>query len=87
MITISYIWESIKNLIRFDGIAVESELTDWYDADIKPVRVGVYQVESDMGNFPIFAYYNGQEWCDKDNRELIYFKQDRTWRGLAHEPK
>ena len=87
MISINFIWETIKRIINPNNIEVDGELTDWYPSDVRPVREGIYQVRTDDEMDVVFAYFDGVHWVDKDNHEFSYFFQNREWRGLAHEPK
>jgi hypothetical protein len=64
-------------------------LTPWFPPHVKPVRVGVYQVEDDriepkiLENIrPIFSYWNGQNWSNMRGP-----KRERFWRGLAIDPE
>ena len=71
---------------------VEPELTGWFDGTVKPVRVGVYEVQfKDSGKF--FSRWSGTHWLALDrNAERANAQQgesftihgDRvpfTWRG------
>lgn len=60
-------------------------LTDWYPADTKPVRPGVYILEvygdSHIGTL---MQWDGEIW--RWSNHLEYHRDDRRWRGLAFDP-
>jgi hypothetical protein len=69
------------------------KLTPWFPGHIKPVRPGVYEVRfSAMGGF---AYWDGSLWgwaqitCAqaRRRRDSHGASQQKSWRGLAKEPK
>ena len=73
----------------------EPELTPWYPADIKPIRVGWYQrqhsvfIRSTTQDY-IPDYFDGVSWwlgygTGKKSNDLSYI--DLPWRGLAKKPK
>ncbi|CAJ0698065.1 hypothetical protein [Ralstonia mannitolilytica] len=77
----------------------EDQLTPWFPAEVKPVHVGVYEVEPmqlDSGfRWPIFSYWNGKLWgtacLSREDAEKwgLVFKtadQNRQWRGLRSKP-
>jgi hypothetical protein len=37
------------------------ELTDWFPADVKPVRIGVYETRDELGAL-WFNYWTGDRW-------------------------
>lgn len=62
-------------------------LTPWYPPHIKPVRVGVYETDSES---EAYQHWNGEWWgyC-AHNKELAFFVRDAKsshrfprWRGL-----
>jgi hypothetical protein len=65
-------------------------LTPWFPADVKPVRVGVYQRKTvDLD----YSYWNGKfwqlgatkpEWAKENRRKTISGPQ--KWRGLSADP-
>jgi len=66
------------------------KLTPWFPKTVKPIRPGVYQVDY-AGNY---SYWTGDSWCLSicDRHSAFRIRQpsriqDRTWRGLAEEPK
>jgi hypothetical protein len=59
---------------------LEPPLTEWFPADVTPVREGSYQVTDNKiphWPFPVYATWDGQKWSD-DSIE--------KWRGLAEDP-
>jgi hypothetical protein len=58
--------------------------TNWYPPHIKPVRVGLYEVGSDI--FYLKAYWSGKSWRLALNKDQKWKIQNLTWRGLTHEP-
>ena len=74
----------MKFILKIVNFFKKQELTPWYPADIKPVRVGTYQVKCVTKYFCeyFYAYWDGKEWLNKEKQyPLIY--QDREWRGLT----
>ena len=74
----------MKFILKIINFFKKQELTPWYPADIKPVRVGKYQVKCAVKYFHeyFYAYWDGKQWVDGLNQyRLIY--QDREWRGLT----
>lgn len=74
------------------------KLTPWYPADVKPVRKGVYDTQSQGGDG--YAYWDGRHWFPfkstastalKRGTELsdlgIAEYQGKQWRGVAYDPK
>jgi hypothetical protein len=70
------------------------KLTEWYPADVKPVRVGVYQKYCGFGQKIGYQRWDGRRWmawdinADVAQRETIpaaNFYKDK-WRGLAEKP-
>jgi len=68
--------------------------TDWFPADVKPVRIGVYEVQNMYGpdRAPLFNYWSGKRWTGSADRidnlvthesPLSFAMQDRVWRGLT----
>lgn len=74
------------------------KLTQWFKADIKPTRVGVYQANwlpkaDTYGDW--YAYWDGKEWgwmaLNISEAVRVYKETDRrhkrlAWRGLAAKP-
>jgi len=63
------------------------ELTEWFPADVNPVREGQYEVRT--GNqtatwpFPSYADWDGKTWIQNEKvvTDLL------NWRGLANDPQ
>lgn len=60
--------------------------------NVKPVRVGVYDVASAFsGRFNLYSYWNGNYWCFTDtdidlaelNKDNPSNYQNRSWRGIS----
>lgn len=77
--------------------AVKQERTPWFPWGVKPVHVGVYEVQNAYGpDFPaLFNFWNGVRWTGAEERiEDVRMSesawrsamQDRIWRGLARRP-
>ena len=75
------------------------KLTDWFDGDTKPSRVGVYE-RSDEGTWlqdgkPNYSYWDGHKWGLStwaiENSVgwagVSSTEQRLPWRGLADDPK
>ena len=59
---------------------VEPPLTEWFPADVNPVREGRYQITDDKiphWPFPTYATWDGQKWSEDSIA---------SWRGLAEDP-
>ena len=77
------------------------KLTEWFPAEIKPVRVGVYEVSNCFGEkIGNFAYWDGKKWSGYNEtiegaihnyNTAAEFQnradQNKQWRGLAEKPK
>lgn len=72
---------------------IAQEVTEWYPADVKPVHVGVYEVQNmyDPTHPNLFNYWTGKEWTGSashieslvmESRPHICAFQGRVWRGL-----
>ncbi len=71
-------------------------VTEWFPADIKPVRVGVYQIKDGfMDEVDWYSYWNGLEWryagytpkeAYQDRLEKHSLNQYQKWRGLSSKP-
>ena len=58
----------------------EPLLTEWFSADVEPVRQGSYQIKDSKlpgWPFPTYATWDGQKWSDDSITQ---------WRGLAENP-
>lgn len=77
-------------------MTTEQKLTDWFPADVKPVRKGVYATryvgDSDSGystwtgthwGCEYFSFDYAKQYRDSDGRG----HQDKNWRGLSSNPK
>ena len=53
------------------------ETTEWYDKEIKPVRVGTYQVMTESWPFPQKCYWNGSKWQHVGGAKIT------QWRGIT----
>jgi hypothetical protein len=73
-----------------------NERTEWFPHHIKPVRVGVYEVQNmyDRELPALFNHWDGERWTgsatDIDKVIVPASKynlafQDRVWRGLTKE--
>lgn len=68
----------------------EQRVTPWFSPDVKPVRVGWYDVRYSDKCEPC-RYYWGE--CDWENAWLIHpfalpsVHQQWEWRGLASDPR
>ncbi len=56
-----------------------SEVTDWYPASVKPVRVGWYECQFHIGT--LIRYWNGNIWVS-DSSRFGYGWAPLPWRGL-----
>lgn len=72
--------------------------TPWFDGDVKPARVGIYEIDGARFEAPNFRYWNGLGWSathsdpsefDEGDHSAIYTPgEDMTgWRGLTKEAK
>lgn len=64
-------------------------ITPWYPADVKPVRVGVYERKIVVWKV-WFSYWNGKKWSigGRTPKEAMLYKNIRSnvilpWRGLT----
>ena len=68
--------------------------TDWFDADVKPARPGVYQVKSELVN-TWFRYFDGVNWYfgsgtpvgalrERDEFQEI-LENFWSWRGITND--
>ena len=80
-----------------------SKYTDWFPANVKPCRVGVYQVRRKLAGVWIgglnggaaYAHWNGKEWAWAEmsvkaadfDRRTRGADQDKRWRGLTKPAK
>ena len=71
-------WEKYTNM---DDIAYT--MTEWFDGKVKPVRLGLYEINTKDG-YNYRAQWNGKYWHNDWNEEqkLKVVK----WRGIAYDP-
>jgi hypothetical protein len=72
-------------------------LTEWFPPHVKPMHVGLYDVDlSGDGAYRGASYWDGRRWCYAhdwdssgvgDRSPAPDGMQPRYWRGLATEPK
>ena len=67
--------------------------TPWYPGEVKPVRVGVYEMLFAEPNIATFSWWDGKQWCCIDDTPAEAAQwvarseyQNLPWRGLK-EPK
>ena len=70
----------------------KKKLTEWFPADVKPARVGVYKTK--FTALEGYSYWNGCEWTNQvDAKTRVRTAwtegacQEKHWRGLAKNPK
>jgi len=72
---------------------MNEQKTNWFPADIKPVRVGVYATSDIFDDTIYFQYWNGSFWgryatsvwrADADRERSAW--QDPMWCGLTQDP-
>jgi hypothetical protein len=65
----------------------EDMMSEWYPADVKPVRKGTYECELIIATWPWPAVnrfeWTGRVWKDSEGKTVKGIKQ---WRGLAEDP-
>jgi hypothetical protein len=69
-------------------------LTPWFPADVKPVRVGVYERDMGASLCGKYSHWNGQWWggwantveSAADNANYGSEVQNKPWRGLSADP-
>lgn len=66
----------------------KEELTDWYPAQIKPVRPGWYEVRGSALTSAPFRYFDGRYWyawprCEL--RSIFGRHSSHEWRGVRAE--
>lgn len=72
---------------------MRDQFTGWFPADVKPVRIGVYQTRD--AEKTVFQMWDGHAWClmaDSVDLAGMWFgyesiNSDPTWRGLASPPQ
>jgi hypothetical protein len=70
------------------------KMTDWYPAEIKPVREGVYEVKSVHWAVGWYSRWDGKQWmwtaAGKEKAARMDSPaptQFRMWRGLDADPQ
>lgn len=62
------------------------KLTEWYEAEMKPVHLGAYQVQDLFRDGKYFyAYWNGTHWLIENEQGTKLRFQYRRWRGVSEE--
>jgi hypothetical protein len=56
--------------------------TKWFPADIKPVRIGIYEV---LGSNHMWLW-DGANWRSSGPSRFLCQGQWKIWRGLASDP-
>ena len=75
---------------------MSNEMTPWFPSHIKPVRVGVYQVNPKYHSVPkpVYAHWNGRHWgyFTEDIRRALNANtyeldasQEKEWRGFTEK--
>jgi hypothetical protein len=76
------------------------KLSQWHDGSVKPVHVGVYELETIFGsNMARFSFFDGYFWHGwnsqiefnsgtyPDKSDFIISFQGRKWRGIVKDKK
>ncbi|WP_186263311.1 hypothetical protein [Burkholderia gladioli] len=74
-----------------------SKVTEWYPASVKPVHVGVYEIQDGTSDIfgPFYSYWNGSRfgWRSALPEHAFLMRKKDTmalpvirWRGLAEKP-
>lgn len=65
------------------------ERTPWYPVGTKPIRDGVYELQSYFPHRKVFlAYWNGFRWMNNEIRWLSFDRGEWCkWRGLTIESR
>lgn len=65
------------------------ELTEFFPADVKPIRMGFYEVRlsTPKGKTRCFMDWDGNNWRDYRHENLPIEKNVLEWRGLNYERK
>ena len=73
------------------------QMTPWFPADVKPVRVGLYEIQTTTAWRPYYAYWSGKQWGliaahpTSARWKTIAFTdgayQEKIWRGFTKEQK
>lgn len=70
---------------------IEFLYSQWFNGDINPSRIGVYQRRNN--GFEVYSYWDGKKWCLGANNAKSAFAlrcweaklQICDWRGLARD--
>jgi hypothetical protein len=76
-------WESEQEADR-ERAEYEATVTEWFDGDVKPIRVGNYEAtDPKFPNWPFteMATWDGKKWVNGDGKKIKVGK----WRGLKEE--
>jgi hypothetical protein len=66
---------------------MSAPVTQWFEADEKPVRAGYYQRDYGSSNCTSQPdYWTGREWRYGLRAGLRCLNQHRMWRGLSEKP-
>jgi hypothetical protein len=69
--------------------------TEWFMPDVKPVRIGVYEVtDTPLCDWSGFQHWNGTVWSELGHTPEVAARyegcvscfQDHAWRGLTEQP-
>lgn len=60
-----------------------NEVTPWFDGELKPVRVGLYERCTDSG-FVLYSWWNGEDWYAGPALKRSLWQNIR-WRGLTQQ--
>lgn len=70
------------------------KLTRWFPGDVKPARVGLYELRRWVmpllraGTIANCAHWDGERWCFGLDRSVsVDVTSEDAWRGLAEQPK
>lgn len=73
---------------------IAQEVTDWYGADQRPARPGIYQLLNTSTGMLFYSRWNGRLWCVGCTEaklaatfswpSVVQFKW--PWRGLTEPP-
>ena len=72
-------WEQEED---FNSRVEAMERTDWFPADVNPVRDGRYEVDRKEWPFPHWATFENGEW---EHEELIEDDRVTRWRGTTED--
>lgn len=69
------------------------KLGPWHPASVKPVHVGVYEVETKLYDTPVYSKWDGRNWALVSftveiaaRCNIVAYGQSKEWRGLAEKP-